>query len=72
MLLACKSPFCAIASEVPLARSAATIVKVFMAVKSRIFYLLLHIGFSYPIGYPQAHIRAPLISISVRERDLLR
>jgi hypothetical protein len=37
-----------------LARSAATIVKVFVAVKSRIFYLLLHIGFSYPIGYPQA------------------
>jgi hypothetical protein len=41
MLLACKSPFCAIASEVPLARSPATIVKVLMAVKSRIFYLLL-------------------------------
>ena len=37
-----------------LARSAAIIVKVFVAVKSCIFYLLLHIGFSYPIGYPQA------------------
>jgi hypothetical protein len=37
-----------------IAASAATIVKVFVAVKSRIFYLLLHIGFSYPIGYPQA------------------
>jgi hypothetical protein len=53
MLLGCKSTVCAIASEVPLARSAATIVKVFMVVKSRIFYLLLHIGFSYSIGYPQ-------------------
>jgi hypothetical protein len=54
MLLGCKSTVCAIASEVPLARSAATIVKVFMVVKSRIFYLHLHIGFSYPIGYLQA------------------
>ena len=54
MLLAAKLPFCAIASEVPLASSAATIVKVFMVVKSRIFYLHLHIGFSYPIGYLQA------------------
>jgi hypothetical protein len=46
-------PFCAIASEVPLATIAATIVKVFMAVKSRFLS-----PFAHRVQLPDRSIRS--------------